>query len=171
MTSNRCARQEAVLSFEVPIMTSDAMRPLWEKTETVEITAEPAFAFTFMASIENMTADPGIERVETNGSYRDRAGMRGKTYLKGGGHADWIVTGVEPDRRIVIDLELRDAWLRFDLRFDDRIAGGTIFSQRVSLFGPGAAEYVEEVAAGFATSLRDGMRAVGDRIDAAATLT
>jgi len=149
-------------------MTSDAIRPLWQKTESVEVTAEPAFAFKYLASIENMSADPGIDRVKTDGQYRDRPGMRGRTYLKDGGHADWIVTDVEPDRLIVIDLELPGACLRFELRFDSRIAGGTTFTQRVSLFGLNATEFLHDVEAGFATSLRDGMRAIGQRIDAAA---
>lgn len=147
---------------------SDSMSPLWAKEESVEADAEPAFAFQYLASIENMAADPGIERVEADGPSRDRRGMRGKTHLKGGGHTDWVVSDVEPDRRLVIDVALRDACLRFEFRFEPRAGGGTILSQQVSLLGPNAAEYLGGVEAGFATSLRDGMRAVRDRIDAAA---
>src|SRR5262245_10219140 len=146
---------------------SNAERPTWEMEESVEARAEPAFAFQYLASIENMAADPGIERVETDGPYRDRLGMRGKTYLKGGGSTDWVVSAVEPDRRFVIDVALRDAFLRFDFRFKERPGGGSVVSQRVSLFGPNASEYLEGVAAGFGSTLREGMRAVRDRIDAA----
>jgi hypothetical protein len=148
---------------------SDAARPLWTKEESVEVEADPAFAFRYLASIENMTADPGIDRVETDGPYRDRPGMRGKTHLVGGGTTSWVVSEVVPGRRLAIDLELRDAWLRFEFRFEPRTGGGTMVSQRVSLFGPNAAEYLEGVESGFATSLHDGMRTVRDRIDAAAT--
>jgi hypothetical protein len=147
---------------------SDALQPLWAKQESVEVGAEPAFAFRYLASIENMTADPGIERVEADGVSRDRPGMRGKTYLVGGGSTEWVVADAEADRRMVIDLILPDACVRFDLRVEPRQGGGTIFTQRVSLFGPNAADYLEGVEAGFATSLRDGMVAVKDRIDAAA---
>jgi len=147
---------------------SDALKPLWAKQESVEVGAEPAFAFRYLASIENMAADPGIERVEADGLSRDRPGMRGKTYLVGGGSTEWVVADAEADRRMVIDLMLPDAFVRFDLRFEPRPGGGTIFTQRVSLFGPNAAEYLGGVEAGFATSLRDGMLAVRDRIDAAA---
>lgn len=148
---------------------SDAEKPLWEKEEAVETDAEPAFAFRYLTNIENMVADPGIERVEAEGPHRDRIGMRGKTYLVGGGTTDWAVTAIEPDRRLVIDVQLRDAFLRFAFRFDERLGGGSVISQRVSLFGPNASEYLEGVAAGFGTTLRDGMRAVGHRIDAAST--
>lgn len=147
----------------------DAERPLWEKEESVEAMADPAFAFRYLTSIENMAADPGIERVETDGPHRDRVGMRGRTHRVDGGTTDWVVTVVEPDHRFVIDVALRDACLRFDFRFEERIGGGSVVSQRVSLFGPNAGEYLEGVAAGFGTTLRDGMRAVRDWIDAAAT--
>jgi hypothetical protein len=147
---------------------SDAERPLWKMEESVEARAEPAFAFRYLTNIDNMAADPGIDRVETDGPYR--VGMHGKTYLAGGGTTDWVVTAVEPDRRFVIDMELRDAFLRFEFRFEERLGGGSVVSQRVSLFGPNASEYREGVAAGFGTTLRDGMRAVRDRVDAASTV-
>jgi hypothetical protein len=51
---------------------------------------------------------------------------------------------------------------------EERVGGGSVLTQRVSLFGPNAREYLEGVEAGFAASLRDGMRAVRDRIDEAA---
>ena len=43
-----------------------------------------------------------------------------------------------------------------------------LLTQRISLFGPNAAEYLEDVSAGFGPTLRDGMRAVRDRIEKAA---
>jgi hypothetical protein len=151
------------------VMMRDGSKPLWTKEESVEVDADPAFAFRYLASIGNMTADPGIERVEADGPYRDRPGLRGRTYLVGGGTTSWVVSEVDPGRRLAIDLELRDACLRFEFRFEPRTGGGTIVRQRVSLVGPNAAEYLEGVESGFAMSLADGMRAVADRIDAAAT--
>ncbi len=139
--------------------------PLWEKEESVEARAEAAFAFRYWTDVANMAADPGIDRVETDGPYRP--GMRGTTHLKGGGTTEWLVTAVEPERRVVIEMPLRDACLRFEMRFEPRSGGGSVLTQRVSLFGPNAAAYLEQVEAGFGASLRDGMRAVRDRIDAA----
>ncbi len=74
---------------------------------------------------------------------------------------------MEPDRRVVIEMPLRDARLRFEMRFEPRNGAGRVLTQRVSLLGPNAAAYLEQVEAGFGTTLRDGMRAVRDRIDAA----
>jgi len=143
-------------------------RPVWELEESVVAQADPAFAFEYMASIENMTADPGIERVEADGPSRDRVGMRGRTHGVGGRTTDWVVSAVEPGRRLVIDIPLRDAILRFAFRFEHRAGGGSIVSQRISLFGANAGEYLDAVASGFGPTLRDGMHAVRDRIDAAA---
>src|SRR5688572_14592381 len=101
---------------------TDAKQPLWAKEESVESKAQPAFAYRYWTSIENIMADPGIERIETDGP-RDRAGVRGKTYLVGGSSADWVVAEVEPDRRLVIEMPLDNATLRFELRFEERTGG------------------------------------------------
>jgi uncharacterized protein YndB with AHSA1/START domain len=85
----------------------------------------------------------------------------------GGGTTEWVVAEVEPERRLVIEAALPDATLRFELGFEDKAGGGSVLTQRVSLFGPNAAAHLEGVDAGFGTSLRDGMHAVRDRIDAA----
>lgn len=145
---------------------TDAKQPLWAKEESVESKAQPAFAYRYWTSIENIIADPGVERVETDGPLRDRPGARGKTCLVGGGTADWVVAEVEPDRLLVIEMPLDNATLRFELRFEERTGGGSVLTQRVSLFGPNAAAFLEGVESGFGTSLRDGMRAVRDRVDA-----
>ena len=148
---------------------SDAERPLWEMEESVEAAALPAFVFRYWTDIENMAADPGLsEWVETDGPHRDRPGMHGRTHLAGGGTTDWVVAEVEPGRRVVIDVPLRDATLRFEFRVGERVGGGSVLTQRASLFGANAREYLEGVEEGFATGLRDGMRAVRDRIDEAA---
>jgi hypothetical protein len=147
---------------------SDVQHPLWAKEEAVEATADAAFAFKYWTSVANMVEDPGVERVETDGPYRDRPGMRGTTYLTGGGTTEWVVAEVEPGRRIVIDLALSDATVRFEFRSEERVGGGSVLTQRVSLFGPNAQTYLEGVQAGFATNLRDGMCAIRDRIDRAA---
>src|SRR5262245_43387346 len=139
---------------------SDAQLPLWEMEESVEAVADVSSAFRYLTAIKNMMADPGIERVEADGPCRNRVGMHGKTYLVGGGSTDWEVTAVEPDRRLAIDIALREAVLRFEFRFEAREGGGSIISQRVSLFGSNASEYRDGVASAFGASLRDGMRAV-----------
>jgi len=147
---------------------SEGEQPVWELEESVVAQAGASFAFEYMASIENMRADPGIVSVEADGPSRDRAGMRGRTHNVGGHTTDWVVSAVEHGRRLVIDIPLRDAVLRFAFRFEDRAGGGSIVSQRISLFGANAGEYLDAVSSGFGPTLRDGMHAVRDRIDAAA---
>ena len=135
----------------------------------MEAAAAPSFAFRYWANVENMTADPGVERIETDRPYLDRPGIRGKTYHTSGGSTDWVVAEVEPERRLVIDMALPDATLQFELTFEERAGGGSVLTQRVRLFGPNAAVYLEQVKEGFGTSLRDGMTKIRDRIDDAAT--
>ena len=144
---------------------NDHGQPVWSMTESVETNADRAFSFRYLTSIDNMVADPGIERVEADGPHRDRVGMRGRTYLTGGGTVDWVVTDVQEPQRLVIEVALPGASLRFDFQFEDRPGGGSILRQQVSLFGANAREYVDEVEAGFGPTLRDGMLAVRDRIE------
>ena len=146
---------------------SDHGQPVWSMTESVETNADRAFSFRYLTSIDNMVADPGIERVEADGPHRDRVGMRGRTYLTGGGTVDWVVTDVQEPQRLVIEVALPGASLRFDFQFEDRPGGGSILRQQVSLVGANAREYVDEVEAGFGPTLRDGMLAVRDRIESA----
>jgi uncharacterized protein YndB with AHSA1/START domain len=138
--------------------------PLWQIEESVDATASPAVAFRYWTNPEHMAADPGIDRVETDGPYR--RGMRGTTHLTGGGTTEWVVAEFDPERRVVLDMILRDATLRIELRFEPRRGGGSVITQQMRLFGPNAAEYLDTVKAGFESSISDGMRAVRDRIDA-----
>ena len=149
------------------LFMSDHGQPVWSMTESVETNADRAFSFRYLTSIDNMVADPGIERVEADGPHRDRVGMRGRTYLTGGGTVDWVVTDVQEPQRLVIEVALPGASLRFDFQFEDRPGGGSILRQQVSLVGANAREYVDEVEAGFGPTLRDGMLAVRDRIESA----
>ncbi len=59
---------------------SDVQEPLWLKEESVEGRAPAAFAFRHWTKVENMKADPGVARVETDGPFLDRPGMRGTTH-------------------------------------------------------------------------------------------
>jgi hypothetical protein len=59
---------------------SDAADPAWSQQESVEAQASAAFAFRYWTSVENMTADPGIERVETDAPRLDRPGLQGRSH-------------------------------------------------------------------------------------------
>jgi hypothetical protein len=154
--------RHAASTYSLPVTFES--KPLWQLEESVDATASPAVAFRYWTNPDNMAADPGIERVETDGPYR--RGMRGTTHLTGGGTTEWVVADIDPERCVVIDMTLRDATLRIELRFESRNGGGSVITQSMSLFGANAAEYLDAVRAGFESSLGDGMRAVRDRIDA-----
>jgi len=70
-----------------------------------------------------------------------------------------------------IDIPLADAILRSEWRFTARPGGGSLLSQRMSLFGPNAETYRKDVAAAFGPpNMRDGMLAMSKRLDEAAGL-
>jgi Polyketide cyclase / dehydrase and lipid transport len=145
---------------------SDPSKPAWEQEESVEVKAEPAFAFDYWTG-EAWASDPGIEGREIDGPYR--TGARGVTHLADGGTVSWRLADVDPDHKSVIEIDLPEATLRFELRFDGRAGGGTLITQRISIFGPRAAEHREGLEAGFGPNLRQGMLRIARQLDEAAS--
>jgi hypothetical protein len=148
---------------------SDSVAPLWEHAETVEARADPAFAYHYWTSLQAAASDPGVEKIEIDGPFR--AGARGVTHTPGGQIVEWVVSHAEPNDRAAIDIPLADATLRSEWRFTARPGGGSLLTQRMSLFGPSAEAYRKDVAAGFGPpNMRDGMLAMSKRLDEAAGL-
>lgn len=143
----------------------DPPTPVWEQEESVDVRAEPAFAFRYWTT-EAWASDPGIEGREIDGPYR--TGARGVTHLKGGGTVNWLLSEVEPDHLTVIEVPLTEAILRFELRFEGRTGGGTVITQRVSISGANAAEHREGLEAGFGQNMRVGMLRIAKELDEAA---
>jgi hypothetical protein len=145
-----------------------AARTVWECEETVEAEADAAFAFRYWTSLAAARGDPGVESIEIDGPFQP--GARGVTQLAGGQRTDWMVSACDPEERAAIDVHLDGATVRSEWRFEPRPGGGSLLTQRMSLFGPNAEAYRDEVAAGFGPGMRDGMRVLSRRIDAAAGL-
>jgi len=150
-----------------PDTMSELDVPLWELEESVQTKAAPALAYAYWTTVENWASDPGVERVEIDGPFQ--AGARGTTFMRHGEAARWQVAEAEPGCRAAIEMQLENAVLRFEWRFESNPGGGTVLTQRISLSGPGAIAYREQVAAGFGGGLRDGMLRVAQRMDEAAT--
>jgi len=144
----------------------DPSKPAWEQEESVEVRAEPAFAFRYWTT-EAWASDPGIKGREIDGPYR--TGTRGVTHLADGGTVSWVLAEVEPDHKSVIEIALPEATLCFELRFDARAEGGTRITQRISVTGPRAAEHREGLEAGFGPNLRQGMLRIAGQLDEAAS--
>jgi Polyketide cyclase / dehydrase and lipid transport len=143
----------------------DPPKPAWEQEASVEVKAEPAFAFRYWTS-EAWASDPGIKGREIDGPYS--TGARGVTHLADGGMVHWRLAEVEADYKSVIEIDLPEATLRFELRFDGRAGGGTLITQRISISGGRAAEHREGLEAGFGPNLRQGMLRIARELDEAA---
>lgn len=143
---------------------ADPAAPLWQHEETVEAKADPAFHF--WTSLQAAASDPGVETIEIDGPFR--VGAHGVTQVAGGERVSWLVSDVEACDRAAVDILLSGATVRCEWRFRARPGGGSLLTQRMSLFGPNAEAFREQVSAGFGPGMREGMLALSARIDAAA---
>jgi hypothetical protein len=65
---------------------------------------------------------------------------------------------------VVIDMPLNDAVLSFEWHFEPVSNHRTRITQRIVLSGDNATDYADQVRAGFASTLVDGMRRIAEAL-------
>ncbi len=127
----------------------------WELAHSVETEATPAFAWTYMTNVANWD-DPPAE-FELDGPFA--AGSCGTTRMPGQ-ERRWQIREVSPMKSYTIEASLDRAAMSFEWRFEGLADGRTRLTQRTVLEGENAAAYLEQVQAGFASSLPAGMNKI-----------
>jgi hypothetical protein len=79
----------------------------------------------------------------------------------------WSIRDVSPGRSFAIEMALDRATIRFEWLFDAAKGGATQLTQRIILSGANAPAYKEQVEAGFASTLSDGMKRIAEQMVAA----
>ena len=100
------------------------------------------FAWNFWTNVKNSASDSDLEFVELEGPFA--AGTRGFTRSKSSGRIEWCIAEVHTGRA-VIDFPLSGAVGRFVWTFEP-IAGGVRMTQRCTLHGEQADDYVNAIA-------------------------
>ena len=114
----------------------------YEFEHSVECRAARESAWGFWSDVGNWAAvDPAVESVTIDGAFA--AGARGETRARGQAPAAWLLKEVEDGRGATFEKELPGAVLKFAWTFEESAAGGTRMTQRVTLEGERAGEYVE----------------------------
>ncbi|HYP13095.1 MAG TPA: hypothetical protein VEQ63_04165 [Bryobacteraceae bacterium] len=122
------------------------------------------FAWSFWTEVHNWTLDADIEAVELSGPFAP--GALGVTQSKTSGRVEWRVAEAQPGRA-VLEFYAPGAVARFLWTFED--AGGhTRVTQRASLAGERATEYVAMLAPGLEAGIPAGMRKLCQAMEAAA---
>jgi hypothetical protein len=126
---------------------------VWELAHSVETDASPAFAWSYWIHVENWV-DPPAE-FELDGPFV--AGARGTTRIPGQEPLHWFIRDVNPPKTATIQMELEQATLSFEWRFDGLADGRTLLTRRIVLTGVNAKTYLSQVKTAFTADLAEGM--------------
>jgi hypothetical protein len=127
------------------------MEEAWAFEHTVEYAVSKEFAWKFWSDVANWRFDADVISTEIYGPFA--AGTCGVTVSKSSGKIEWRIAEVEPGHA-AIEFPVPGATARFAWNFSEN-EGETRISQRASISGERAAEYV----AVFAPVLEQGIPA------------
>lgn len=130
---------------------------------SVEANVSPAFAWSFRVDVANWNDPPAKFALE--GPFA--AGSRGTTLLPGQPPIYWLIREVQLGEFFIIEMELERAALSFEWRFAPLPENRTTLTQRIVLSGDNAPAYVDQVRAGFESTLSDGMTRIAAEIEKA----
>jgi len=143
-----------------PTLNEQNANIVWQLEHSVEADVSAAFAWTWRTDIKNWIDPPAQFRLD--GAFVD--GAWGTTTLPGQEPIRWRLRGVRPGASFIIEMPLDGAILSFEWRFSAVSKRRTRIKQRIVLSGDNAAAYVEQVRAGFGSTLPDGMKRVADAL-------
>ena len=124
------------------------------------------FAWRFWSDVGNWAVvDPSVEWVRLDGPFV--SGSRGTTKPRGFDATEWVLSEVQDGGSAVIEVTARGAVMRFSWVFEESSSGGTRITQRVSLEGERAGDYVEAMK-GFEEGIPAGMRSLAQSMVRAA---
>ena len=140
--------------------------PVWECQRSVEADVPPSFAWSYMTNISNWS-DPPAE-FSLDGPFA--VGSRGTTWMPGQPPTRWVIREIDPGRAYTTEVAaFGGILLLFCWRFEELSGGRTRMTQRIELCGDNAAQYVDQIRAGFEPNLEPGMRRIAESMVRAAS--
>jgi Polyketide cyclase / dehydrase and lipid transport len=136
----------------------------WEIAHSVDVNANPAFAWNYMANVANWD-DPPAE-FELTGPFQ--TGSSGTTRTPGQEPRHWRLEEVIPMKTYTLGMPLEGAAISFEWRFEGLTDGRVRLTQHIVLKGENAIAYVEQMQAVFAANLAPGMTRIATAMERAA---
>lgn len=130
------------------------MEEIWAFEHSVQCPVPREFAWDYWTDVSNWTLDSDVDFVELEGAFAP--GVRGVTQSKTSGRVEWQIAEVAPPGRAVIEFAAPGAVARFVWTFT-QMEDGTRMTQRFSLAGEQAQNYVEAVGVGMKAGIPQGM--------------
>jgi len=138
----------------------------WEIEHSVETSASPAFAWTYMSNVENWDDPPA--QFKLDGPFA--TGSRGATHMPGQEPLHWTLREVSPPDSYTIEGQLDRAVMLVQWQFSGLPDGRTLLKQHILLEGENAAAYLPGVAEAFTANLAPGMERIAAAIGQAELL-
>jgi hypothetical protein len=138
----------------------------WVFKHSVDCHASREFAWRFWSNVENWLFDTSVEAITIDGPFA--AGTRGTSKPRGGDLINWQLVEVEDGHRAVFEILLPGAVVRFHWQFEELTDAATRMTQRVTLEGERAADYLAGVAE-LEKGIPEGMRRLAAEITLAAS--
>jgi hypothetical protein len=137
----------------------------WEFTHSVDCPASRESAWQFWTHVENWLSDPSVESITLDGPFA--AGTRGTTKPRGLDPLDWRLAEVQDGRGAVVEMNLPGAVIHFRWEFAELSDSVTRITQRVTLAGERAGDYMAG-AAELEKGIPQGMQKLAEEIVKAA---
>jgi hypothetical protein len=116
----------------------------WEFQHSVECPVSRASAWQFWSHVENWLIDTSAEAVTLDGPFA--AGTTGTTKPRGLDPINWQLVEVQDGHSAVIEMSLPGAVITFRWQFAELPNAATRITQRVSLTGERAVDYMAGAA-------------------------
>ena len=131
--------------------------PAWQVQHSVVADVTPLEAWGYWTNVENWRRLEGeaVESITLDGRFE--AGTQGTTVVRNQPPRSWRLAQVMSPERAIIAMELPDAILSFAWRFEDLGDGRTRMTQQITLDGPSAEQYLQDVRTAFTSSIGPGM--------------
>jgi uncharacterized protein YndB with AHSA1/START domain len=121
-------------------------------------------AWAWHSNVDNWVRFEGsaVESITLDGPFQ--AGRHVTTKMPGQEPWQSTLVEVEPPRRTVIEMTLKDAVLRFVWTFEELSTNRTRLSQHIMLNGIGADAYVPLMETHFAANIEQGMKKIAEEM-------
>ena len=130
---------------------------------SVEAEVSPLFAWNWRTDIKTWDDPPA--QFQLDGPFA--SGSWGSTLFPGREPVRWQIRDVRPGAAFIIEVPLDGAAMSFEWLFDAVSNHRTRITQRILLWGDNAKAYVNQVQAGFGSTLADGMKKIADALERA----
>ena len=137
---------------------------MWTFEHSVECNVDRDFAWQFWTNVSNWPlVDSSVESATLDGPFQ--SGGQGTTKPRGGEAVHWQLEDVHIGRSTIVVIHLPGAALRFAWRFEDRGVRSVRMTQRVSIEGERAQDYISTAAPELARGMPAGMRRLADAME------